>query len=236
MADEYWPGEDAIGKRFLGWRDPERVKTIIGVVGDVRERNLESEARHMVYMPFYQNPWANMYVLMHSESDPASLITAVRNTVHDIAPDKPVSSVRPLQSLLEDSMTGRRFYTRLLLVFASIALALAAAGVYGVIAYSVTQRTAEIGIRMAMGAGRASVLGMIIRQGMYVVLAGAAVGIMGALLSTRLLTSLLYGVDAPDLPSFGAAILFLVAIALLACTVPALRATRVDPANTLHES
>ncbi len=237
MAKQHWPGEDPLGKRFLAWRDPKRVKTIIGVVGDIRERSLETEARHIVYMPFMQNPgWANMFIVVRAAGDPSSVAADVRTTTGRLLPGKPVSDMRPMAAVLDDTMAARRFNTVLLFLFATVALVLAAVGVYGVMAYSVEQRTPEIGIRMAMGAGAPQVLGMVVRQGMRGVLAGVVVGTLTALVTTRLMASLLYGIEPLDPLSLGVAILFLVAVALLACAFPALRATRVDPVEALREA
>lgn len=237
MAEQHWLGENPIGKRFLAWRDPERVKTIVGVVGDIRERSLETEGRHVVYMPFLQNPWwASMYVVVRATGDPARLAPEVRAVVRRLLPGRPVSAMRPLADVLDDTLAARRFNTLLLLLFAAVALVLAAVGVYGVMAYSVVQRTPEIGIRMAMGAQAWQVLRMVVVQGMAVVLAGAAAGLAGAAASMRLLASLLYGVEPIDPLSLGAAVAFLVAVALVACALPALRATRVDPVRTLRDA
>lgn len=237
MATSLWPGEDPIGKRFLGWRDPERLKTVIGVVGDVRERSLESEAQNMVYMPHLQQPfWRNMYFVVRTDGDPAALASSVRAAIGEVVPDRPVTDIRPLSAVLDDTLGPRRFNTSLLLCFAAIALALAAAGVYGVMAYSVAQRTSEIGIRMAMGAHSSHVLGMVVKQGMAVVGAGIAVGVLAAAGATRLLASMLFGVETFDVLSLGAAVLFLTLVALIACTIPALRATRVSPTEALRDT
>jgi len=237
MATSLWPGEDPIGKRFLGWRDPERLKTVIGVVGDVRERSLESEAMNIVYMPHLQMTfWPNMYFVVRTDGDPAALAPSVRAAIGEIAPDRPVTDLRPLSDVLDDTLGPRRFNTSLLLCFAAVALALAAAGVYGVMAYSVAQRTSEIGIRMAMGAHAGHVVRMVVAQGMAVVGGGIAVGVVVAILATRLLASLLFGVSPFDLLSLGGAALFLALVALIACAIPALRATRVSPTEALRNA
>lgn len=235
MAERYWPGQDPIGERFLGWRDPEREMTVIGVAGDVRERSLEADAANIVYMPFYRYPfWPNMYLVLRGEVEPAGLVADVRTTVARIAPDLPLSNIEPLDAIVAESLAQRRFNTSLLGGFAALALALAAGGVYGVMAYSVARRGPEIGIRMAMGAQARQVVRMVITQGMRVVAVGGAVGIVAALLLTRVLSSLLFEVEPHDPLSMSAAVGFLALVALLACTVPAIRATRVDPARTLR--
>ena len=147
-----------------------------------------------------------------------------------------MTDVRPLSAVLDETLGPRRFNTSLLLCFAAVALALAAAGVYGVMAYSVAQRTSEIGIRMAMGARAADVIRMVVTQGMTVVGGGIAVGVVAAILATRLLASMLFGVDPFDVLSLGGAVLFLAVVALVACTVPALRATRVSPTEALRDA
>ena len=237
MATALWPGEDPIGQRFLGWRDPERIKTVIGVVGDVRERSLESEAMNIVYMPHLQMTfWPNMYFVVRTDGDPAALAPSVRAAISEVVPGRPVTDIRPLTAVLDDTLGPRRFNTSLLLCFAAVALTLAAAGVYGVMAYSVAQRTSEIGIRMAMGAHASHVLRMVVTQGMAVVGGGIAIGLVTAILATRLLASMLFGVDPFDVLSLAGAVLFLALVALVACAVPALRATRVSPTEALREA
>jgi len=237
MATSLWPDQDPIGQRFLAWRDPERIKTVIGVVGDVRERSLESEAMNIVYMPHLQMAgWANMYFVVRTDGDPAALAPSVRAAIGQVVPDRPLTDVRPLSDVLDDTLGARRFNTSLLLCFAAVALLLAAAGVYGVMAYSVAQRTSEIGIRMAMGAGGTQVVRMVVKQGMAVVGVGIAVGVLAALGTTRLLASMLFGVSPFDLLSLGSAAVFLTVVALIACALPAVRATRISPTEALRDS
>lgn len=235
MAERSWPGENPVGKRFHGWRDGDRTMEVVGVVADVRERNLETEAIGIVYMPFYRNDfWPDMYVLARSANDPADIATGVRTTIGEYAPDVPVQHLRSMRAVMNDTLSGRRFSTALIGVFAAVALLLAAAGVYGVMAYSVAQRSNEIGMRMAMGARTGQVVGLILAQGMRVVLIGGLLGVVMAFGLTRLMSSMLYGVQPADPASFAVASLFLVAVALIACAVPALRAARVDPVRTLR--
>ncbi len=237
MAESLWPEEDPIGKRFLGWRDPERLKTVIGVVGDVRERSLESAAMNIVYMPHLQMTWwTNMFFVVRTDGDPAALAPSVRAAVSEVVPNRPVTDVRPLSSVLDDTLGPRRFNTSLLLCFAAVALALAAAGVYGVMAYSVAQRTSEIGIRMAMGAHALDVVRMVVRQGMAVVGIGIGIGVLIAIGATRLLASMLFGVEPFDPLSLSTSVLFLTVIALVACCIPAVRATRVSPTEALRDA
>jgi len=177
-----------------------------------------------------------MYFVVRTDGDPAALASSVRAAIGEVVPDRPVTDIRPLSAVLDDTLGPRRFNTSLLLCFAAITLALAAAGVYGVMAYSVAQRTSEIGIRMAMGAHASHVLRMVVKQGMAVVGAGIAVGVLAAAGATRLLASMLFGVETFDVLSLGAAVLFLTLVALIACTIPALRATRVSPTEALRDT
>lgn len=235
MAERHWPDEDPLGRTFLGWRD--RPLRIVGVAEDVRERDLESEPANMVYLPYYQNPWwADMFLVARTAGDPSSAAPALRQTLARVAPDLPLAFLRPLSQVLDESMATRRFSTVLLTIFAAIALVLAAAGVYGVVSYGVASRRPEIGVRMALGARARSVVALVIRQGMGAVAIGGVLGLAGALAGGRLLASQLYGIDARDPLAFGAAMLFLTAVALLACALPAARAARVDPVDTLRES
>jgi putative ABC transport system permease protein len=152
-----------------------------------------------------------------------------------VVPDRPVTDIRPLSAIIDDTLGPRRFNTSLLLCFAAVALALAAAGVYGVMAYSVAQRTSEIGIRMAMGAHRTDVVRMVVGQGMRVVAIGIVAGVLAAAAATRFLASMLYGVEPLDLVSLSAAVVFLTLVALAACALPAFRATRVSPTEALRD-
>jgi len=236
MADALWPGEDPIGKRFQGWRDPDREKTVVGVVGDVRERDLETRARNMVYMPHLQMVWwSSMYIVARTDGDPVRFAGSVREAVRAVVPDRPVTDIRPLADVLADTLGPRRFNTMLLLCFAAVALVLAAAGVYGVMTYVVAQRRPEIGIRVAMGARANDVAAMVIRQGMAVVGLGAAIGLVAAVGTSRFLASMLFGVTPFDLWSLAGTTVFLTLIALLACALPAVRAARVDPTVILRE-
>jgi putative ABC transport system permease protein len=235
MAEDAWPGENPVGKRFHGWRDPERLMEVVGVVGDVRERSLEQEGMGIVYLPFYRNDfWPDMYVLTRSAGEPGDVADGVRTAINRYAADIPIAHMRSMRDVMDDTLSGRRFNTVLIGTFAAIALLLAAAGVYGVMAYSVAQRSGEIGIRMAMGARARQVVMMVMTQGMRVVTIGGVVGIVLAYAVTRLLSSMLFGVQADDPLSFVAAAVFLIGVALLACAIPAYRATRVDPVQTLR--
>jgi putative ABC transport system permease protein len=225
-----FPTEHPIGKQIRRGGDP---WTIVGVVGDVRQGGLDREPMPEIYYP-YSNPeyapWTSeMTLVVQTSGPPAALATAVRDAVRAVDPDQPIYAVRTMEEVIERSLANRRFFMVLLGVFASIALMLSIAGIYGVISYLVTQRTREIGIRMALGAQSADVVGLVMRQGAALASAGIAVGVVGALALTRLISGLLYGVGARDPLTFAAMALTLGSVALLATWIPARRAARVSP-------
>jgi putative ABC transport system permease protein len=236
FARRFFPDEDPLGKRIKngGPTSTRPWLLIVGVVRDVRHLALEAEPRPQVYMSYLQNTWTSMAVVIRSASEPASLAAAVRNAVWEVDKEQPVTDVKSMEQYFSASVARRRFNMILLAVFAGVALALAAVGIYGVMSYSVTQRTQEIGIRMALGAKQADVLKMVVRQGMIPALAGVAAGLGAGLALTRLMSSLLYGVSATDLITFAAVPLTLLGVALGACFVPARRATHVDPVIALR--
>jgi predicted permease len=235
MARKYFPGEDPLGKRIVVNMSSQPTPTeIIGVVGDARYDKLDGELRPMVYWTPPQLTYSSMSLVVRTGGDPAALGPAAVREIQAIDKDQPVSDVRTMESWLADSTARTRFGTLLLGAFACAALLLAAVGIYGVISYSVAQRRNEIGIRMALGAQGRDVLRLVVGQGMRLVLAGVGVGIVGAFALTRLMSGLLYGVAATDPPTFAANALLLAAVSLLACYVPARRATRVDPLHALR--
>jgi putative ABC transport system permease protein len=237
MARRLRPGEDAIGKRIQwgGWKGADWL-TIVGVVADVKISSLESENAPAVYMPIFQIPRArpNAVYLVRAAVDPASLTAALRREIMAVDAELPVYDVRTMKQIVAESVSQRRFSMLLIGVFAAAALILAAIGLYGVVSYSVSQRTHEIGIRMALGAQASDVLKMILRQGMALTLAGLAVGLIAAFAVTRLMSTLLFGVSATDPPTFVSVSLLLIIIALLACYIPARRATKIDPMIALR--
>ncbi|MEP7271981.1 MAG: ABC transporter permease, partial [Acidobacteriota bacterium] len=204
MARKYWADEDPVGKRitFEGGRENPRWREIVGVVGHVKHRGLEGESRVQYYIPYHQRPQAGMFLVVGAVGDPSSLAGAVRATVLAIDRDLPVFRVRTLEQYVADSMAQRRFAMYLFGIFAAIALVLAAVGLYGVMAYSVTQRTHEIGIRMALGARSQDVVAMVVGQGMILAGIGLVVGLGAAFGLTRLMAALLFGVNAHDLSVF----------------------------------
>jgi putative ABC transport system permease protein len=236
LARRYWPGEDAVGKhmRTGDIDNPNPWMTVVGVVGDVKQYGLDQEQKTQFYGPQRQLPLRPMSLVVRAAGDPSGLATALRLAVLSVDPDQPIYNVRTMAGLLSDTSAPRRLSLLLLGAFAGTALLLAGVGIYGVLAYSVTQRTHEIGIRMALGARRRDVLLMVFRQGLRMVLAGAALGMLAAFALTRLMSSLLFGVSPTDPLTLGLVALVLVAVALLACLIPARRASGVDPMIALR--
>jgi len=229
---------------FIGDEDPigKRVKAldglpheIVGVVGDARQWGLDRQASAEIYFSFAQLSLGQEATLVvRTGGDPASLAAAVRNAIGEVTHEAPITRIRPMTEVVEESMASSRFNMILMTIFAGVALMMASIGLYGVISYSVSQRTHEIGIRMALGASRPSVLGLVLRNGMSLALIGVGLGVGAALGLTRLMASLLYGVSPTDPITFIVISLVLTGVALVACFVPANRATRVDPMIALR--
>src|SRR4030095_2344573 len=227
FARRYWPDEDPLGQQITFWGGK---VTVVGIVRRVKMEGLNTDSnRVQSYYPFNQNPSGSMSVVVRTIGDPTGLSNAVRQRVRAIDPDQPIYSVQTMGQIWTDSIAPDLLFLMLLGTFATVALILAAVGIYGVMAYSVTQRTHEIGIRMALGAAQSNVLGMVIRQGMKLALAGLGLGLVGAWLGTRTMSSLLFGVSATDPLTFVVISLALAGVALGACFLPARRATKVDP-------
>jgi putative ABC transport system permease protein len=234
MAKRFFPGEDPIGKRIHVTNGPTTFREIVGIVGDVKQYGLDQETTLQTYEPYTQQPFTFMSLVVRTAGDPTGLSAAIRNEVLQIDKEQPVSSIATLDRLVATSIAQRKFSMLLLGVFAAVALALAAVGIYGVLSYAVTQRTHEIGIRMALGAGRRDVLRLVVGHGMILTGIGVGLGLVKAFLVTRLMSTLLFGVSATDPLTFGVIALLLVTIALLACWIPARRATKVDPIIALR--
>ena len=241
MATRYWPTEDAIGKRFhIGTAERPWI-TIVGIVGQVRHNAVTETSRAEMYVPHAQ--WAaagasaprGMTFVLRTTGDPLAVLGYVRQTVRSMDPNLPLADVRTLARVADDSLSQARFTTMLLGLFAALALTLAAIGIYGVISLLVTRRRQEIGIRIALGARPGSILNMVVRRGMTLAGTGVLLGLGGALMLTRVLTSLLYGVTRFDAVTFAVAPSILTVVALLACLIPAGRAATVDPVVALRE-
>jgi predicted permease len=234
FAKLHWPGADPIGKR-IGYRsDKPMWMRVVGVASDTKHYGLDKDARPEVYMPYRHQPRESMNVVLRSKVGTTSLIASAREVVRRADPDLAMYEVRTMQERLQRSLWARRTYSWLFGVFAALALALAVAGIYGVVSYAVTQRTREIGIRMALGANPSQVLSGVLREGMTLAAIGVAIGIMGALAATRLLESLLAGVSPHDPLAFVSVSMGLALAALAANLIPARRAASVDPMHALR--
>jgi putative ABC transport system permease protein len=228
---------EAIGKRLTIWRDEQFLREIVGVVGDTKTAALDAQGGAQIYVPHAQDwQWNFMAMVVRTASDPAGFVTTFRREVQALDKDQPVYNVRTMDDVVMNSLGTRRVSMQLFAVFACAALLLAALGIYGVMAYSVTQRTQEIGIRMALGAQKSDVLGLVIRQGMTLTVIGVAVGLGGAVALTRLIANLLFGVEATDPLTFLAIPVLLLFVALVACYLPARRAARLDPTVALAQN
>jgi len=236
LADTVWPGEDPVGHQALLWKgqsnDPAEV---IGVVANQRERGLDADPTLTVYIPSYGSGPGPVQFAVHTAANPTALTPSLRSMLKEIDSNLPLSDVQTMDEIVSRSVAPRRFNMLLLTIFAAVALLLALVGVYGVLAYSVGQRTAEIGLRVALGATPRSVLALIVGQGMRPILIGIGVGLLGALALSRFVSSLLFNVKPIDPLTYGIVALLVAAAALLSCYVPALRALRVDPVAALRQ-
>ncbi len=231
-ARHRWGEEDALGKR-VSFDGGKSWVTVVGIVGDVKQYGLDREPTDEIYGPLAQNPNGS-FLLVRTLSDPMSMARLMRDVVHQVDPQTAVDQVKTLEQVRDDSVASPRLTAVLLGLFAALALIITAAGITGVMALAVTQRTREIGIRMALGATRARILAMVMRQGMTLVLLGLAVGVIGALILNRLMAALLFDTPAADPATFAAVSLLLIAVAASACLMPALRATGIDPMLSLR--
>ena len=236
MADQLWPGQDPIGKRIhiveLPSKDP--WQTVVGVVGRVKQDSLDSNPRIAFYLAHTQFPARAMTVAFRSRTDSAAMLSATKSELRALDPDLPMYHVRTMEQQVNESLAQRRFSMLLLGFFAGIALVLATIGIYGVMAYLVNQGTRELGIRIALGASQGNILSLVVRQGMILAVSGVTIGLAAAFLLTRLLRSLLFGVQASDPITFAGISLLLGMITLLACYIPAQRAARIDPLVSLR--
>jgi putative ABC transport system permease protein len=233
MARRFWPNIDPIGKRFS--RDtptpkPDSWVTIVGIVKDIKHKDLSKPVRPEMYLPYTQEPWLYMnLVLLTSGTEPTQWATALRTQVQAVDPDQALDVIRAMDQVVSGSIDQQRFNMLLLLSFSAVALGLSGIGIYGVMAYSVTQRTHEIGIRMALGATQGKILQLVVSQGMRLSILGVVIGLGVAVAMTRILTSLLFGVSVLEPITFVSVSLLILAVALTACYLPARKATKVNP-------
>lgn len=232
LAKRLWPNRDSIGQMTVINGAERRV---VGVVGNVRHSTLEEEAGNEFYIPLKQTNWGGaMELVVRTKIAPESIAPSVRSTFQSVDPNLPAADFKTLDQIVSQSVSPRKFMTVLLGLFSLLALILASLGIYGVISYSVTQRTQEIGIRMALGAMQKDILAMVMKSGMTTALIGVAIGLIGALALTRFISSMLFGVGTTDIPTFASIAILITIVAFLACWIPARRATKVDPMIALR--
>jgi putative ABC transport system permease protein len=242
MARTYWRGEDPLGKRLrlgrgragVGLPPSKTWITIVGVIADARTESLANASVPQIYLSLYQETPKELAVFLRGDLKPSAIPEEVRAMVQSVNPELPVYGAQTLDDAVSASLAERRFSMEMVACFAATALLLAALGIYGVISYIVSERTQEIGIRLALGARRGTILQMVLRQGLGLAMAGAALGLVGSVIVSHLMAGLLYGVSPTDLLTFVGVTLVLTAVALAACYVPARRAMRVDPLVALR--
>ncbi len=235
FARKNFPGEDPLGQRVvIDMKDDNQPCEIIGIVGDSKHMNLDAEVKPMAYWPHAELTYSGMTFVLRTQSDPASVSNAARHVIRTLDAEQPVAAVRTMASLIGASVARARFNTLLLSLFAVVALLLAGVGIYGVMAYSVAQRTHEIGVRMALGARGSDVLSLVVKRGMALASIGVALGLAASFASTRLMKALLFDVSTTDPLTFAGIPLLLVLVALAACLIPARRAAKVDPMVALR--
>jgi predicted permease len=237
MVDKYFKGRSAIGHEIRrGGPDSPPIR-IIGVVGTISFNDLAQPiTKERIYRPITQVPIGSMALVVKAGMEPTQLVSQVRAAVNAVDPEQPIYDVRTMEQWMSQSLEGRRTPMALLLIFAAVALVLAAIGIYGVLAYAVTQRVREFGIRQALGADRSSILSLVLKQGLLRAGIGVVLGIVGALALSQYLESLLFGVTARDVPVFAVVTVLLLAVAVLACYIPARRATKIDPMVALRDA
>jgi len=236
MARRIWPGESAIGKRITSRLSFAGVATreVVGVVGDVRQAGLQDRPQPAYYVPHRQVPFGSMTIIVRAAADAASVAPSVQRAVWSVNPRVSFAGIETLDELLRDTLAPRRFTLTMLSGFALVAILLASVGLYGLVSFSVTERTTEIGIRMALGAGVPSVLALVMRQGLAIASLGLACGIAAALVLTRYLTTMLFGVQPTDAPTFAVLSAIVLVVMALACYIPARRVARVDPISAIR--
>jgi putative ABC transport system permease protein len=234
-AQKFFGDADPIGKQLRPSAKPEIAFTIVGVVGDVRDQALNQQTPTLYYAIPQRGSWPLMDIVVRTDGSPEALLPSIRQRIHEMDAGLALANVNTMDQWLSNSAAQPRLNTVLLTAFAAVALLIAAIGIYGVLAYSVNQRTREIGLRMALGATPRSVLQLIVSQGMKVVLIGVGIGLAGGLALGRAVSSLMFGVQVRDPATFSVVAVVLTAVALAACIIPARRAARVDPMVALRE-
>jgi putative ABC transport system permease protein len=234
LARRLWPGESPIGRHFTIWRDEKFPREVVGVVGDTKEA-LDEEAGTQMYVPYAQDPtWGSLSLVVRTNGEPTALAGSVREAIRSVDKAVPIYNLKTLNDVVSVSAAPRRVPMLLLSAFAGVAMLLAMLGIYGVTSYYVTQRTHEIGVRMALGAQIGDVLKLVLSRAMVLAVIGIVIGIAGAVALTRYLTSLLFGVKPIDVVTFVGVAVVLALVVLVACLVPARRATRIDPLEALR--
>jgi putative ABC transport system permease protein len=237
LARHFWPGQPAVGQKINPGFPGTNWCSVVGVAGDVKQAGLANDAPLAIYMPYSQGPsflLSSMAIAVRTNGDPLSMVNAVRTQVQSVDPEIPVFGASSMEELIAKSVSEPRFNSILLGSFAVLALVLAAVGIYGVIAYSVTQRTHEIGIRMALGAGPHTMTNLVVGEGAILTMAGIGIGVVAALILTRLIANLLFGVTPTDPAIFCGVLMLLTLVALAGCYIPARRASKIDPMVALR--
>jgi putative ABC transport system permease protein len=234
MARQHFPNEDPIGKRINITNGPDTWREIVGIVGDIKQYGVDKATSNQSYEPFAQVPFNSLNLVIRTSGPPAALLSAIRPAVYAVDKDQPVGAIRPLEEIMADSIARQRFAMTLLTVFSAVALVIAAVGIYGVMAYSVVQRTGEFGIRMALGAQQRDVLRLVLAQGGKLVGLGLLIGLAATLAASRAMGSMLFNTSAQDPLTLGLITLLLGVVALIACLLPANRATKVNPIEALR--
>jgi putative ABC transport system permease protein len=235
FARKVFPGQDALGKRVTIHMKEQNVPSeIIGIVGDTKHLGLDTEFEEMAYWPQPELVYSGMTLMMRTQGDPGNIAPAARNIIRSLDPEQPVGQVITMEGLLEKAIARSRFNTVLLATFSLVALVMAAVGIYGVMSYSVQQRTHEIGVRMALGAQNRDVLKLVVKQGVALALLGVLVGLAASYALTRLMVSLLFEVTATDKTTFALVAAGLFLITMFSCYIPARRATKVNPLTALR--
>ncbi|MGD0134719.1 MAG: ABC transporter permease [Bryobacteraceae bacterium] len=233
FARQFWPNQNPVGKHILVGRGPDQSE-VIGMTADTRNKGLAQDTQAQLYLPFPQLPWGNMNLLVRTILPPRTLTSAIRAQISAVDPDQPVADIRTVDDLVDSSLTQPRFTMLLLGILSVTALALSVIGIYSVLSYWVAQRRYELGIRLALGAQRSDLLRIVVRQGLLLAISGIAIGLLAAMLLTRLMSSMLYQVGTLDAATFAVTPLLFLSIALLASYLPARGAMRVDPAEALR--